>query len=84
MTTTRINLRDLNETQLEEGKLEAANDKFELYSGRSVIDVARGGTRQLKTNCWVLKWKNSDRQTYWHGKNQEHAAKAMFKLLTAG
>lgn len=81
---TRIAQRDIQTTRdnLRPGTLIETSEGFQLWQGRDILTEARGGTWQLKTNCWVVRHEDGDRQTYWHGdKTQERNEKAAREYL---
>ncbi len=69
MAATRIARNDLDTARqnLRPGIKISDHGDLEIWDGRDILAESRGGTWYLKTNCVVIKFKNSDRQVYFHG-----------------
>ena len=69
MAATRIAYKNLETTRqnLRPGIKISDHGHLEIWDKRDVLIESRGGTWYLKTNCVVIKFKNSERQVYFHG-----------------
>lgn len=69
MAATRIPNRDLDQTRknLRPGTKISDHEHLEIWDGRDILTESRGGTWYLKTNCVVVKFKESERRVYFHG-----------------